>query len=108
MCLLVLLAAGCRTGEASTCTEARAIEAARQATSSYCAASPHGCAFAPRAPVANAGEDEPGLKWVVRASQIHSFDEQHRPRFMPEGSRTVHVSEGCESLGTHGHEAPAR
>jgi hypothetical protein len=102
---VLLTLAGGRRDATSPCSAVRAIEVARAATAEYCHAAPQRtCAFTARAPVAGAGEDDPELRWVIKASQIHSYDQQHRPRFMPEGARFVHVSNRCEVMGTRGHE----
>lgn len=96
-CVFVLVLAG--PGPALACSEADAKKqtAAHAEISAFCARSKRGCDFAARPPSPlNANEKkDASLAWVVTASQIHSFDEQGRPRFMPEGFMFARVSKAC-------------
>jgi hypothetical protein len=96
---------------AEECLERRAIEAtaAHPEISAFCARSKHGCDFKARPPSPlNADEKaDASLRWVVIASQIHSFDEQGKPRFMPEGAMFTRVIAGCVVRDVIGH-APRR
>lgn len=89
----------CASTAAFACGEddAKKQTAAHAEISAFCARSKHGCDFKARPPSPlNADEKKnASLAWVVTANQIHSFDEQGRPRFMPEGAMFTRVSKAC-------------
>ncbi len=92
---------------AAPCTEdaAKKQAAADPQVRAHCAGSKLGCDFSARAPSPlNADEkSDAELAWVVTANQIHSFDEQKRPRFMPEGAVFARVSRACVVTRVIGH-----
>jgi hypothetical protein len=97
--VLTLAAASCSEDDAKT--QAAADEQVR----AHCAGATLGCDFAARPPSPlNADEkNDRELAWVVTANQIHSFDEQKRPRFMPEGAVFARVSRACVVTRVIGH-----
>jgi len=88
--LLLAAALACSEDDAKKQTAAHA------EVKSFCAVK-NGCDFKARKPSPlNADEKkDTTLAWVVTASQIHSYDEQGRPRFMPEGAIFTHVNKQC-------------
>jgi len=88
----------------SVCSESAAISAAKNidVVSRFCArevnGKANGCHFTAREPSPlNADEiADTALAWVVNASIIHSFDDDGRPIFMPEGAMFIEISRQCK------------
>lgn len=66
------------------CDQVAALTVAQKAAKNYCAG-PNGCDFQIK-------WDNAAHEWLIIVSLIHSFDEQHRPRFMPEGFTFIRVA----------------
>ena len=100
----------------SVCLESAAISATKNIdiVSRFCSrevnGKANGCDFTAREPSPlNADEiADSELAWIINASIIHSFDDDGRPTFMPEGAMFIKLSPQCKvkSLLTYGGYLP--
>lgn len=76
-----------------TCSSEQAIDKARLLSDTYCSGK-NGCHFNARWDMATKISS---AQWTVIVSQIHSFDENGMPRFMPDGAIIIKVSPNCNN-----------
>lgn len=69
----------------------------------------HGCDFRtrPSSPENPDEVDRDDLMWIVKASIIHSYNEEGQPLYMPEGAAFAHISDTCEVIDLVGPWGPA-
>lgn len=88
----------------SVCSESAAISATKNIdiVSRFCSqeinGEVNGCHFTAREPSPlNADEiADTELAWIINSSIIHSFDDEGRPVFMPEGAMFIKLSQQCK------------
>ncbi len=87
----------------SVCSESDAISASKEIdlVTDFCSreinGKANGCHFTAREPSPlNASEiADTELAWIINASIIHSFDDDGRPIFMPEGAMFIRLTQQC-------------
>ncbi len=88
----------------SICSESAAIRVTENidTVSQFCSrevnGKANGCHFTARKPSPlNADEiSDTELAWIINASIIHSYDDEGRPMFMPEGAMFIKLSQQCK------------